>query len=94
MKLSQLNQNHQQRVFRSLNPHCIIIRVFEWTHRHYPGFLDCRPVLVPQAIQDAGFQITNSKIEKMWNSDLIDLGIKNGQIKFKIIGHYWIGGVP
>jgi demethylmenaquinone methyltransferase/2-methoxy-6-polyprenyl-1,4-benzoquinol methylase len=43
-----------------------MMKVFEWTHRHFPNYLDCRPILVRQALEDAGFHIVESKIMTMW----------------------------
>lgn len=40
--------------------------VFEWTHRHLPNYLDCRPILVRRALEDAQFRIRDSKLVKMW----------------------------
>lgn len=42
------------------------VRAFEWTHRHFPNFLDCRPIYVRRAMEAAGFKIETSKIMHMW----------------------------
>ena len=47
-------------------PKGLVMEVFEWTHRHFPNYLDCRPILVRRAIEDAGFRITGYEITKMW----------------------------
>ncbi len=44
----------------------VVMEVFEWTHRHFPNYLDCRPILVRRAIEDAGFRVTDYRITKMW----------------------------
>ena len=31
------------------------VEAFEWTHQHFPKLLDCRPIFVRQALEDAGF---------------------------------------
>jgi len=33
-----------------------LIGVFEWTHEHFPNFLDCRPIYVREALEKAGVQ--------------------------------------
>jgi len=47
-------------------PEGLVTEIFEWTHRHFPNFLDCRPILVRQALEDAGFFIVDYEITKMW----------------------------
>ncbi len=59
-----------------IRPSGVITEIFEWTHRHFPNFLDCRPILVRQALEDAGFQIKESTIQKMWVMVEIVLGLK------------------
>jgi ubiquinone/menaquinone biosynthesis C-methylase UbiE len=58
-------------------PEGLVMEIFEWTHRHFPNYLDCRPILVRKALEDSGFQILDSKIMKMWISVEVVCGIKN-----------------
>jgi len=58
-------------------PEGVITEIFEWTHRHFPNYLDCRPILVRQALEDSGFQICASKIMKMWISVEVVCGVKS-----------------
>jgi len=51
-----------------VEPDGLLTEIFEWTHRHFPNYLDCRPILVRQALEDSGFQITDHRIMKMWIS--------------------------
>ncbi len=65
-------------------PEGLVMEMFEWTHRHFPNYLDCRPILVRQALEDAGFKICDSKIMKMWINVEIVCGLKgNGDIDVK-----------
>jgi ubiquinone/menaquinone biosynthesis C-methylase UbiE len=59
-----------------ISPGGFITEVFEWTHRHFPNYLDCRPILVRQALEDAGFAITASDVTKMWVNVEIVRGVK------------------
>ena len=43
-----------------------LLRVFEWTHRHFPNFVDCRPIYVRRAIEAAGFSVEETSLEQMW----------------------------
>ncbi|MGA3017333.1 MAG: class I SAM-dependent methyltransferase [Bryobacteraceae bacterium] len=42
------------------------VEVYEWTHQHFPNLLDCRPIFVRRALEDAGFAIRNATIRNMW----------------------------
>jgi len=44
----------------------LVIRAFEWTHRHFPNLLDCRPIYTRRALEAAGFVIEDARIESMW----------------------------
>ncbi len=44
----------------------LVLRAFEWTHRHFPNLLDCRPIYVCRALAAAGFVIENTRVESMW----------------------------
>jgi len=43
-----------------------VLRAFEWTHRHFPNLLDCRPIHARQALEAAGFAIEQTRLESMW----------------------------
>ena len=47
-------------------PGGLAIDVYEWTHQHFPNLLDCRPIFVRRALEDAGFSITSATVAKMW----------------------------
>ena len=44
----------------------LIIQAFEWTHRHFPNLMDCRPIYTRRALQATGFVIDDVRIESMW----------------------------
>jgi ubiquinone/menaquinone biosynthesis C-methylase UbiE len=53
-----------------------LIGVFEWAHRHFPNFIDCRPIYVRQALEHAGFKIQDALMKHMWIPVEIILGVK------------------
>jgi len=58
-----------------VGPNGLVTEIFEWTHRHFPNYLDCRPILVRQALEDAGFRTVDSRIMKMWiNVEIVCAG--------------------
>jgi ubiquinone/menaquinone biosynthesis C-methylase UbiE len=44
----------------------LTLRAYEWTHRHFPNLLDCRPIYVRRALEAAGFLVEDSRVESMW----------------------------
>lgn len=54
-------------------------RVYEWTHQHFPNFLDCRPIFVRRALESAGFRIENVDHKMMWVLVEIVLAINEGR---------------
>lgn len=42
------------------------VEAYEWTHQHFPNLLDCRPIFVRRALEDAGFSIREATTMKMW----------------------------
>ncbi len=53
-----------------------IKKAYEWTHRHFPNILNCRPIFVSKALKEAGFIIKSSKIVSMWMPVEIVLTVK------------------
>ena len=47
-------------------PQGLVIRAFEWTHRHFPNLMDCRPIYTRRALEAAGFVIEDSSNQTMW----------------------------
>jgi ubiquinone/menaquinone biosynthesis C-methylase UbiE len=46
--------------------HGPVYEAYEWTHRHFPNFVDCRPIFVSQAVAAAGFQVTEKQNVQIW----------------------------
>jgi demethylmenaquinone methyltransferase/2-methoxy-6-polyprenyl-1,4-benzoquinol methylase len=44
----------------------LLIQAYEWTHRHFPNLLDCRPIYVRQAVEEAGYTIRDDRQMQMW----------------------------
>lgn len=42
------------------------VEAYEWTHKHFPNLLDCRPIFVRRALENCGFSIKDAIITNMW----------------------------
>jgi ubiquinone/menaquinone biosynthesis C-methylase UbiE len=40
--------------------------LYEWGHKKFPSILDCRPVYVHESLQDAGFEVLDSRYISLW----------------------------
>ena len=46
--------------------HGAIFQMYEWSHRHFPNFVDCRPIFVRRAVEAAGFSVRDAEKMSMW----------------------------
>jgi demethylmenaquinone methyltransferase/2-methoxy-6-polyprenyl-1,4-benzoquinol methylase len=46
--------------------HEFLVGAYEWTHRHFPNFLDCRPIFARRSIEAAGFRVWDAEAAMMW----------------------------
>jgi len=44
----------------------MMLRLYEWAHEKLSRYLDCRPIFVQQALEQAGFQVVDSELRSMW----------------------------
>jgi demethylmenaquinone methyltransferase/2-methoxy-6-polyprenyl-1,4-benzoquinol methylase len=56
--------------------HGAMLDLYEWTHKHFPNLMDCRPIYVRRAFEAAGFTIGQADVESMWVPVEIVLGVK------------------
>jgi demethylmenaquinone methyltransferase/2-methoxy-6-polyprenyl-1,4-benzoquinol methylase len=42
-----------------------LLRLYEWVHRKWPKYVDCRPIYVEQSLSDAGYKIRKKEKVKL-----------------------------
>ena len=48
----------------------VLLKLYEWMHRKFPGYADCRPIYVKQALENAGFRIKTREKVKLFGLPL------------------------
>ncbi len=44
----------------------LMLRAYEWTHRHFPNLMDCRPIYVRRALEANGMEVAEAEVGHMW----------------------------
>jgi len=61
-----------------------IVKLYEWLHERFPGYIDCRPIFVRQSLESAHFKIINAIMISFWGLDVeVVLAAKTGEQKTK-----------
>jgi demethylmenaquinone methyltransferase/2-methoxy-6-polyprenyl-1,4-benzoquinol methylase len=50
-----------------------LVRLYEWVHKKWPRYVDCRPIYVEQSLKDAGYEIKSKRKVSL-------LGLLSGEI--------------
>ena len=54
----------------------IILEMYEWSHKHFPNLVDCRPIFVRRSLEAAGFRIESTEKKSMWVPVEVVLAVK------------------
>jgi demethylmenaquinone methyltransferase/2-methoxy-6-polyprenyl-1,4-benzoquinol methylase len=46
--------------------HGTMMKLYVWSHKRFPNFVDCRPIFARRFVEDAGFEISGYEIMSMW----------------------------
>jgi len=44
----------------------ILLRLYEWVHKKWPKYADCRPIYVERSLRDAGYEIRSKERVKLF----------------------------
>jgi demethylmenaquinone methyltransferase/2-methoxy-6-polyprenyl-1,4-benzoquinol methylase len=48
------------------NGESLLLRLYEWAHRKWPKYIDCRPIYLEQSLRDAGYEISEKEKVKLF----------------------------
>jgi demethylmenaquinone methyltransferase/2-methoxy-6-polyprenyl-1,4-benzoquinol methylase len=48
----------------------ILFKLYEWAHKKFPNYADCRPIYVEQSLTETGFKIINKRKVKVFGLPL------------------------
>jgi len=48
------------------NGESLLLRLYEWAHRKWPKYVDCRPIYLEQSLRDAGYEIRKREKVKLF----------------------------
>jgi len=61
-----------------------MVKLYEWLHKKFPNYIDCRPIFVRKSLESAHFKIINVTMMSFWGLDVeIVLANKIGKQKDK-----------
>jgi len=50
----------------NIEPKNMVVRLYNWAHRFFPNFIDCRPINTRESVLQAGFLVHDTHLKKMW----------------------------
>ena len=57
--------------------HGVVFHLYEWTHKHFPNFVDCRPIFIARSLEEAGFRVEKQELRSIWVPVEVVLAVKD-----------------
>ena len=48
------------------NGESLLLRLYEWAHKKWPKYVDCRPIYLEQSLRDAGYEVRKKDKVKLF----------------------------
>jgi demethylmenaquinone methyltransferase/2-methoxy-6-polyprenyl-1,4-benzoquinol methylase len=46
--------------------HGVMMKLYEWGHRRFPNYIDCRPIYVREVLEEVNFKIVDTTTMHFW----------------------------
>jgi demethylmenaquinone methyltransferase/2-methoxy-6-polyprenyl-1,4-benzoquinol methylase len=57
--------------------HGAVFHLYEWAHKHFPNFVDGRPIFIARALEQARFRVQKQEHGRSWVPVQAVLAIKD-----------------
>jgi demethylmenaquinone methyltransferase/2-methoxy-6-polyprenyl-1,4-benzoquinol methylase len=70
-----------------------LVRLYEWFHRQFPAYIDCRPIPLREIVEQNGFRVRTHRRDAMWGLP-VGIVIADPTHVERRTAHRTPGGIP